>query len=448
MVDSRRFLPADDAVRASVADMLRESLPQGGDVAVALSGGRDSFSLLHAAARVVPRAGGRVLAFHVHHGLSANADRWVRFCRDACAAMGIDLATREVCVARRAGIGIEAAARTARYDALAALARERGIAAVLLAHHADDQAETLLLQLLRGAGPRGLAAMSPSSEHRGVLWLRPLLALPRTAIDAYVAAHAIGYIDDESNADVRFRRNALRQTVIPALRSLAPGYPRPLVHAVSHQAEAAALLDDLAAIDAGSACDGPTLARDVLRTLGPPRARNLLRWFLRRQGLRAPSSARLSEMLRQIVTARDDARVAIAVEDAEVGLHRGRVHVHRTRPEAFLAHWDGESAIALPHGTLRLTPTQGSGIALQRLTRSPVTVCNGRPGERLRLRDDAPRRALADLLREAGVPAWERHGLPRIYCGDRLAAVADVGVDVAFAAADREPSLRIDWQRS
>src|SRR5512143_745120 len=177
MADSRRSPPADAASKPDVLRAVREALaralPHGGRVAVALSGGRDSMALLDATLCVAREAGVDVRAFHVHHGLSANADAWAAFCAEACARGGVPLAVREVVIAQARAIGVEAAARGARYDALAALAREHRIAVVLLAHHADDQAETMLLQLLRGAGPRGLAAMPQARVADGVTWLRP-----------------------------------------------------------------------------------------------------------------------------------------------------------------------------------------------------------------------------------------------------------------------------------
>lgn len=403
-------------------------------------------ALLDATAAVAADARRRVIAFHVDHGLSPNAGAWSRFCSDVCAVKGIAFAMRTVQVTRGARIGIEAAARTARYDALAALARERDVAAVLLGHHADDQAETLLLQLLRGAGPRGLAAMPAVRVERGVRWLRPFLELPRTTLDAYVKQHALSHVEDESNAHAGYRRNALRASVIPALRAIFPGYPHTLGRAAQHQAEAAGLLDALAEVDARSAFDGATLDGAALRTLDAPRARNLLRWFLRRHGLGAPSSTRLAEMLRQLVTARRDARVAVAHAGAEIGWYRDRIAIHRPAPPRYALEWSGAPAVDLPHGTLVFRASVGAGIAARYLASSRVTLRAGTPGERMRMAGRASRRAVADLLREAGVPQWDRFGLPRVYCDNALAAVARAGVDARFAPQPDEPAFVLDWR--
>jgi len=435
-----------DLVRDAVRGALLRTFPGGGAVAVALSGGRDSVALLDAAAGVASDARVRVAAFHVHHGLSPNADRWSQFCSDLCATAGVPFAAREITVARRARTSLEAAARSGRYEALAALARAHAVDAVLLAHHADDQAETLLLQLLRGAGPRGLAAMPCAGTDRGTRWLRPFLALPRAVLDAYVSECALAYIDDESNADARLRRNALRAGVVPALRAMESGYPGTLVRAARHQAEAAALLDELAELDARLACDGATLDCAALRALAAPRARNLLRWFLRRNALRAPSSARLADMLVQLTATSRDARVGLPYEDVELGIHRGRVVVHRPAPVPYQHEWTGAPSVALPHGTLVFTARRGGGIAVRCLAASPVTLRTGTPGERLRVGTRALRRPVADLLREAGVPRWDRASLPRLYCGDTLAAVPHAGIDAAFAAQGDEPAFALDWR--
>ena len=452
MADTRRSRLRDavsaevSPVRPAVAGALATALPRGGRIAIAFSGGRDSVVLLDAAVAVADEASVETVAFHVEHGLSPNAGAWARFCAGACAARAVPCYVEEVTIARGARISVEAAAREARYAALASLAAAHGVTAVLLAHHADDQAETTLLQLLRGAGPRGLAAM-PKVRHDGrIQWLRPFLDLPRARIEAYARERSLAFVDDESNADARYRRNALRRDLVPVLRAIAPGYPSPLVRAASLQGEAAALLDDLAAMDARSGYDGVTLDRATLAMLDGRRARNLLRWFLRQQGLPAPSRARLATMLRQLVHADADARVSVRHAGASVGVHRGRIIVHRVECEPFARGWDGADSVTLPHGTLSLVPGRGSGIAARHLRAPGVTIRSGVDGERLALAGRAARRPVADLLREAGIPHWERRGLPRIYCGDALAAVAPLGVDAAFAAAPDEAARTIVWQ--
>jgi len=440
-----RATAASNDVRAAVDASLAEALPGGGRIAVALSGGRDSITLLDATLRTADPLRYQVLALHVDHGLSTRSATWADFCRHFCAAHNVACHVQRIDVKRIPRGSLEAAARAARYAALDGMARANGAKAVLLAHHADDQAETTLLQLMRGAGPRGLAAMPPKRFDGRLWWLRPLLSLPRARIDAYAALSGLRYVDDESNGDGRYRRNALRNSVVPALRYVAPGYPATLLRAAELQAEAATLLDDLAAMDALEASAGDTLDAAAFARLSPARACNLLRWFLRRQGLPAPSRSRLLEMVTQLAHAGLDARVDIEHAGRRLGLHRGRIVVHRAACDAFVHEWTGTDAIELPHGTLHLRRTHGAGIAMRHFAASRVTIRSGIRGERLQLPGRAQRRRVADMLREANVPCWERQALPRIYCNEALAAVAPIGIDVAFAAGPVEAAFTLHW---
>ncbi|HEV2220456.1 MAG TPA: tRNA lysidine(34) synthetase TilS, partial [Casimicrobiaceae bacterium] len=355
--------------------------------------------MLDAAVAVAQAARVRIVAIHVHHGLSGNADQWSAFCAQDCAARGVLLSIRRVKVIRRPRASLEAQAREARYAALTGAARELGAAAVLLAHHSDDQAETLLLQLLRGAGPRGLAAMAREYADDGILWLRPFLGLPRADIDACIDERRLRFVDDESNAQPAQRRNALRLRVVPALRELAPGYPLTLVRAAALQAEAAMLQDDLARIDAQVAGDGDTLDRAALAALPARRARNLLRWFLRARGLPAPSQQRLASMLGQLCAAEASPTLRLAHAAVEVSIHQGRIIVHDPPPPPYVLDWRGDAAVALPHGRLALAATCGAGIATRHLADARVSIRAGAPGERLLPAGRARRRPVADLLR-------------------------------------------------
>jgi tRNA(Ile)-lysidine synthase len=452
---SRRSRPADahaaaseavDTLRGTLSAALARECAPHTTAAIALSGGRDSMTLLDAAAAVAPALHIELIACHVHHGLSSQADAWLDVCATACARHGVRFLARRVGVRARARESLEAAARTARYEALAAMARESGARCVLLAHHQDDQAETLLLQLLRGGGPRGLAGMPAAQRARGVTWLRPLLDLPRAAIDAYVAARQLEYVEDDSNVATRFRRNALRKEVVPALREVSPGYPATLARAASHQADAAQLLNELAAQDAAGHCDGATLDRAALAALAPHRARNLLRWFLHEQGLAPPSSARLAAMLAQLRDARADATVRLRHAGAEIGLFRDRICAHASAPAPFAQPWHGESTLTLPHGTLELVATDDGGVDVARLFAARVMVRSREGGERVRLGAARPQRALKSVLREAALAPWEREALPLVFADGALAVVPGVGFDPAFAARPDAPGSAIVWR--
>ena len=428
-------------MNAVLAAALIEHVNPGASLAIALSGGIDSIVLLDAAAALATRHPVNLSAIHVHHGLSPNADRWADFCAAQCTARSVPLATHRLRLSRERGSSLEAQARSARYERLLAA----DVDVVALAHHADDQAETVLLQLLRGAGPQGLAAM-PAFRPGHPALLRPLLELPREALAAYAAARALNWIEDESNADRRHARNFIRHEIAPVLAARFPGYPATLVRAARHQAHMAVLADALASLDAVGAVDETGLSRDHLAALPPARARNLLRWFLREEGLRPPSEARLSDMMRQLVSAGDDARIRIAQDSAEIGAHRGRIAVHAPAAPSFECVWHGESEVSLPRGVLAFERARGGGLAAAKLERTQVTLRPRRGGERIRLAANRPTHTVKKLLQDAHVPPWEREGLPLIWSDDELAAVPGIGVALAFQAAPDEPGWRVEWR--
>jgi tRNA(Ile)-lysidine synthase len=440
--------PANDASGDPVAtlqntlrDALVEHAAPGVRVAIALSGGIDSIVLLDAAKLLAASHWIVLSAIHVHHGLSPNADRWAEFCAAQCTARSVPLTLRRLRLERQRGRSLEAEARAARYACLTGVDTD----IVALAHHADDQAETVLLQLLRGAGPPGLSAMPSFRPGRPAL-LRPFLDHTRAEIAAYAASRQLSWIDDESNADRRLARNALRHEIAPLLAARFPGYPNTLVRAARHQAEAALLLDELAAADGNGAVSVDGLERAHLAALPPARARNLLRWFLRAQGLRPPSEAKLADMLRQLVGAAADARTRIRIDELEVGCHRGRIAVHAPAPEAFERVWLGETEVLLPGGVLGFKRAHGVGLATAKLAQARVTLRSRVGGEKIRLASDRPTRALKQLLQEAHVPPWMRQALPLVWCGDELAAVPGLGIALKFQAAPGEPGWSLDWR--
>jgi tRNA(Ile)-lysidine synthase len=429
------------AVDAAVGAALAEHVNAGARVAVALSGGVDSMVLLDALTPMVASHPLLLSAVHVHHGLSPNADRWAHFCAEQCALRNIPLTVHRLRLERGPGQSIEALARAARYECLVAADAD----VVALAHHADDQAETVLLQLLRGAGPRGVSAMPGYREGRPSLW-RPLLALSRQELHDYATSRGLAWIEDESNVDTKHKRNLLRHAVAPLLAAGFPGYPGTLVRAAALQAETSALLDELAALDAAGAVDELGLDRVSLAALSAARAGNLLRWFMRREGLRPPSQARLSEMLRQLVLATNDAKVSITHEGREIGVHRGRILVHVRPPKPYVLAWHGEREVRLPWGALTFVPVHGAGLCADKLKRAPVSLRSRTGGERIQLATNRPHHAVKKLLQQAGLARWERDALPLVWCGNELAAIPGIGVAVAFQAARDTAGWALEWR--
>lgn len=294
-----------------VRSCLERHAAQGHRVVLGLSGGVDSVSLLHVLLNLV-RSGSFAIhlsAVHVHHGLSANAALWEAFCLDLCAAGGLDCQVVRVQVIPRGGEGVEAAARRARHAVFSALDTDW----VLLAHQRDDQAETLLFNLLRGTGVLGAAAMR---ECNGRL-LRPFLMVDRVAIEAYARWHGLDWCEDESNLDTRYSRNFLRREVFPGLKPRFPAAIANFSHAASRFGEAAALLDDLAYLDLGGESVDFPIRVEQLKTLDEARARNALRCLLTARGVRIPSEARLREALRQMLAAGVDRHPSV-----HLGPHR------------------------------------------------------------------------------------------------------------------------------
>ncbi|MDP2752404.1 MAG: tRNA lysidine(34) synthetase TilS [Rhodocyclaceae bacterium] len=280
---------------------------------VGLSGGLDSVVLLHAVRRHASPS-----ALHVHHGLSPNADRWETFCRELCTTWEIPLHVERVEVERHSPDGLEAAARRARHAIFAQTGDW-----VLLAHHRGDQVETLLFNLLRGTGVRGASAMQERNGHL----LRPLLTTSRQDIAAYAQAQDLSWIEDESNADLRFSRNWLRHQILPELTRRFPATEANLAGATRRFAEAENLLNELATLDLGDAPHDFPVALETLAALSFARAKNLLRYLLARRNIGIPSEERLSEALRQCLEAAPDRHPSIAFGRWQLVRKKGKVTI-------------------------------------------------------------------------------------------------------------------------
>ncbi|MFZ2269029.1 MAG: tRNA lysidine(34) synthetase TilS [Azonexus sp.] len=306
-----RNKPSIDALPGRVGEFIATRLAPAERICLGLSGGCDSVVLLHVLHRL--GLGERLTAVHVHHGLSANADAWAAFCVEYCGRLGVSLKIARVDVERHGGLGLEAAARTARYAALADSPAE----VLILAQHQGDQAETLLFNLLRGAGVAGAAGIPAERQLAGRRLLRPLLACSRGELEAYAVQHGLAWVEDESNTDTHYSRNFLRHAVLPVLKQRFPAAERSLAQAAEHFAEADGLLAELAAADWQAACidsgDAPRLR--VLRGLSPARLKNLLRYRLRQLGWRAPGAGRLEEFSRQLQSAGPDRHPELELPD-------------------------------------------------------------------------------------------------------------------------------------
>jgi len=440
-------------------EILQHSLAQlpPGPIAIAYSGGLDSSALLHLAAQ----SGRKTYAFHIHHGLSPNADAWEAHCRAECDRLGITFASRRVTLDDRS----EASARKARYAALGALCVEHKVHLLLTAHHLDDQAETILLQLLRGSGVAGLSGMDASNRAAGllgtadVLLARPLLQASRAQLEDYVREQAISHIEDESNADLRYARNALRHEVMPKLAQAYPGFQERFARSARHAQSAQRLLteqaaEDLAACLAGGegsdAGAGLDMAR--VRTLSADRVSNLLRHWFSERGIRLPSTNWLAEMQEQALTARDDANLKVSHPDCDVRRHRDRLYLvpRRAVPDTEQQEqfrWNGEGSIDFPAfgGTLHfeLAPL---GLDPDWLRQQMLTIEVRRGGERLKPARNRPTRTLKQHYQTLGIPAWERECLPMVSIPGHILYAAGVGMDCHKLSSSAEHRLVFRWE--
>jgi len=458
MASSRKSKPnSADGVEAAVGAALKPLLFPRARLVLGLSGGLDSVVLLEVLRRLAGPLGFRLSCVHVNHGISPNARRWAAFCARRCKRHAIALALHQVDVEPYRAEGLEAAARRARYQVYARQEADF----VVLAQHLDDQAETMLLQLLRGAGVKGGAAMPllrqqesgrKSKRARAPAILRPMLALSRKEIEAYAKANKLKWVEDESNADTRYERNFLRHRVLPVIGKAFPGYRATLARAAGHLAEASLILDDLAQADATLAVSGNRLVLAELRRIGVARTKNLVRWLLLQQGDAAPEADRLQEGLRQLFQARDDAAVRVVLGACELRRYAGCAYLLRSLaevPAELRRDWNGKRVWPLPElgGTLHFVRGPGAGLDCALIGERGLSVSLRQGGEKLRLRPGGSTRSLKNLLQEARMPPWERERLPLIYCADALVAVPGLGVASGWQAGGGNVGWTITWRR-
>lgn len=400
---------------------LREALrkePQG-QLCVAYSGGPDSTALLHALAQL-PEAQDRGLrALHVDHGLHTDSHAWATHCRELAQEWRVPCLVLRVEVNHASGYGLEAAARDARYRAFA-LSLHDG-ERIVLGHHRDDQAETVLLKLLRGAGPEGLGGMRASRPlGRGLLW-RPLLDVPRDVLRDYVATAGLPCITDPSNADHRLSRNFLRHDILPRLSEHWPQAVESIVHSARHSREAAEALSQHWRAAGTELLDPSSGSLDAASwlALSPALRHPLLDDWLHARGLPAPTTAQRAQIERQCI-ARDGQLPCIRWPGAELHVWKGRLWALPPQPTIdprWHAEWPG-TPLALPDGgSLHLDPTADLA--------TPLTVRLRQGGEHLRPAGDAHTRELRDLMQQIGMPPWRRLACPLLYAGEELIGAGD-----------------------
>lgn len=448
---------------------------------VALSGGVDSIVLLHTLSTLRERFAFTLSAVHVHHGLSPNADSWQSLCEQACQAQQIPLYTEHVSVDLESGLGVEATAREARYVALERWRQQLAADAIVTAHHLQDQAETLLLQLVRGAGVKGLSAMGAWDVDRFLL--RPLLAVPKHTLLQYAAAHQLTWVEDESNADTRYDRNFIRQEVMPGMRARYPQLDMALSRSASHLAEAQTLLDTLAQQDLIQ-CDlreewlGQSIAISHLHCLGDVRAKNVLRFWFQQRQLRMPNTEQLQDYWQQLSSVKPHRYLHLPLQGQSAKsvayLHHYQQRLYcvakpNALPQTPLV-WQGHQNQIWGDWQIQFKVSKGRGIALARLGISPAAITlnkrYGQPivlpegiqllltprtgGESLQPDVKRPRRELKVIFQMLGIPPWQRAFYPLIQVktsepntSQTLVALAALAVDEAWRPGRNAYGLEI-----
>jgi tRNA(Ile)-lysidine synthase len=434
---------------------MQPSEPSG--VAVACSGGRDSTALLYATLRAAAGSGLTVHALHVHHGLSRHADEWLAHVEHQCVGwerdgLPVRFHAQRLALAPGRGESVEAAARTARYAALRLMALAAGTDLVLLAHHRRDQAETLLLQALRGGGVAGLAGMPAQLRRDGITWARPWLAQPPEAIAAYVRRHRLRHIEDDSNADPRFARNRLRLNVWPALCAAFPAAEAALADAATWAQQAHAALTDLAAIDLAACRRGDLLDLAAWQQLAPHRAGHVLRVWLREMSGRTPGADELQRLLRELP---GRAPATWLLCGGRITRYRGQLRFvpDPDAPELPLAVQHREQLLSITSAGRYCLPGWGGVIVAQRVRRggaplprlAALTLEERRGGERFRLAAGRPSRSLKHQYQAAGVPSWQRDG-PLLFSDGILVFVPGLGLDAGALACAGESQLALTWE--
>lgn len=422
-------------------------------IGVAYSGGRDSTALLHAAVQAAAPLGILVHALHVHHGLSAHADAWLAACEQQCRrwqrrGWPVRLWAHRLVAKPPRGASVEAWARAQRYAALEAMALELGVRIVLLAHHQADQAETFLLQALRGAGIAGLAGMPRSATRGGIEWVRPWLNQPRTAIDNYARRFRLRWVEDDSNADDRFARNRFRLHAAPALRSVFVSADEALARSAAWAGQARECLDELALIDLRVLADARGLDIVAWRQLGIARRTNALRAWLVRQCADESVSAALT--LRLMDELEHDRPAQWAFGKGSLRLYRTRLaFVRAAVPEpnppvevCLDARRPGNYAVPAWGGTLSVRRCRSGGVPTAWLARLELRPRVG--GEQFQGELGRPPRSLKKQYQAAALPEWQRAG-PLVFSGGQLVFVPGLGIDVRVLALPGQDQASVEW---
>ncbi len=419
-------------------------------ILVGFSGGLDSTLLLKLLSQHIDPS--RITAVHINHDLSVYADSWQASAEDTCKQLGVNFYTQKVQV-KPSGQGFEAAARNKRYAVFESLIIPNGL--LFLAHHADDQAETVLYRLLRGSGPKGLSAM-PSCRPIGAgSLIRPFLAWNKSQILACANRLNITWVEDESNQDNAFDRNYLRNKVFPEIAQRWPDYAQSLQQSADLCGQSEQLVEEMAAqdlrhLDLREERAGRSIVIEKFMTLSAMRQRNVLRhWSLADQSP-LPGGKIIDEILNSVVNARDDSAPKVIWQSLQWTRFQGRLYLLEAQTQTFdqksQAEWSMQAPLTLAdRSVLHCHSVIGSGL---RANVGPLVIRYRQGGERCKPCGRAHSNSVKKLLQEYAVPPWWRDKIPLLYKDNTLVAVADLWVCDGWNAKCDEPGLAINWQVS
>lgn len=429
-------------------------------IAVAYSGGVDSSVLLHLVAQAIKNTSVVLHAFHIHHGLSQHADAWQSHCEQVSHQLSVIFDTENVALSGIADVGVEDSARSARYAALDRLCVKYQIQYLLMAHHQNDQVETLLLHLCRGTGLNGLIGMDNVSDSSllpksAVKVVRPWLDVPKTAIQAAVPLLNITHIEDESNQDTRYTRNTLRHRVIPVLKDYFPHIEQGLLRLSAHAASAQRMLQEVAETDAKTMVQNNALNIALMRQINTDRQMNLLQFWLAKQDCRIASSSWLNELHHQLFDSKSDAQICVSLGDASVRrFDQFAYYVTNAEvkplPETPLAfRWQGEDELSFPGFGGKLVFTKVSkGIDAAWLMSQPLLMTQRTGGEIVKLHEKRPSKSLKVWFQEKHIPVWKRSVLPLVRSDQNtLIFAAGLGVNLLSTQQSEESAIDISWQQ-
>ena len=435
--------PADWLLRRLI-DRL-SALPAAPRYLVGLSGGRDSMVLLHSLCAIADTLPGTIEAVHINHGLQAGANEWAEFCQRTCDRWHVHLTQTRIDAEIPGNVSLEAWARERRYSEFAELLGSDDM--LLTAHHQGDQVETLLLQLLRGAGPQGLASMPILAKFGVGSHVRPTLDVDERVFAAYAVRHGLEWVEDPSNAELRFDRNYLRHEILPRVVKRWPGAPQTLSRAVALQAQAANLLGVLADHDLKTIRRGNVLDVPALLAVEPARRANSIRHWIANAGVTPPPHRRLIEII-NVLCASTATHGLVAWQETEVRRYRDGLHLLRECPEPSNEPiaWVPPAPLPVPTGVLTAIQAGGRGLSRARCRDARMSIRFRAGGECGRLPKRVHRSSLKKLFQSVGVPPWERERIPLVYVDDELAAVAGLWEFAPYRAEPDEQGWELQWQ--